>query len=825
MTRVIIYIILMTAAFNLSGQYSYSGSIIDAESGTAIIGADIYHEDSQTLKVTNEDGEFSFKNMKAGKQTFIYFSYDHETLNDTIFISGDLEKSIKLSKIETELSAVVLEAKRKELFNLVSLKDIDGTAIYAGKKSEVVLVDQLVSNKANNNARQLYSQVVGLNIYENNDAGIQLNIGGRGLDPNRSANFSTRQNDYDISADVLGYPESYYTPPAEAVDQIQIIRGASSLQYGSQFGGLINFKLIEPNKYKKLDLTLRQSTGSFGFNSSYINVNGTVGKWRYLAYYTLKDLRAYRENSNLQSHNAYAYFAYDLSKNSSVSFEYTFLDYLAQQGGGLTDSQFKTDPRQSNRVRNWFKVDWNLFNLKYKLEKNNNYTFSINAFGLIAARRAVGFRGDPAQINLNPITQIDEQDPVTGEFINARDVIIGEFKNVGAEIRYLKHQSLFDVSTSTLIGAKGYIARNTNLQGPGSVSSDADFTIYSELFPDYANQSEFNLPNQSFSIFSESVIRFGKRFKVIPGLRFESIKTEARGQFINVVFDNAGNPIANIVEESNEEFGRRFLIAGIGFDYKLAKNTQLIANFSQNYRSVTFSDIRTVSPSFIIDPNITDERGFTADISLKSTIGGRLRYDLGVFNLLYDNRIGIVLDDRANRVRTNVGEALIVGLESLIEYNLIKLSDRPQSDMTLKTFVNLALTKSTYLSSIENNIEGNNVEFIPAINLKTGWQLGYRNLMTNIQLSYLSDQFTDAENSLAPNDQDSRSGLIGKIPSYTVLDWSSAYSFNRIRLEFGINNFLDTSYFTRRATGYPGPGIIPSDGRSFYLTLAYKWIK
>jgi Fe(3+) dicitrate transport protein len=25
-------------------------------------------------------------------------------------------------------------------------------------------------------------------------------------------------------------------------------------------------------------------------------------------------------------------------------------------------------------------------------------------------------------------------------------------------------------------------------------------------------------------------------------------------------------------------------------------------------------------------------------------------------------------------------------------------------------------------------------------------------------------------------------------------------------------------YFTRRAESYPGPGIIPSDGRSFYLT-------
>ena len=52
-----------------------------------------------------------------------------------------------------------------------------------------------------------------------------------------------RQNGVEMSADALGYPESYYSPPIQAVEQIEIVRGAASLQYGTQFGGLINFKL------------------------------------------------------------------------------------------------------------------------------------------------------------------------------------------------------------------------------------------------------------------------------------------------------------------------------------------------------------------------------------------------------------------------------------------------------------------------------------------------------------------------------------------------------------------------------------------------------
>jgi Fe(3+) dicitrate transport protein len=90
----------------------------------------------------------------------------------------------------------------------------------------------LTANKATNNARQIFAQVVGLTINESSDGGLQLSIGGRGLDPNRTSNFNTRQTVYDISADVLGYPESYYATPTEALEEIQVIRGAS-LQYGT----------------------------------------------------------------------------------------------------------------------------------------------------------------------------------------------------------------------------------------------------------------------------------------------------------------------------------------------------------------------------------------------------------------------------------------------------------------------------------------------------------------------------------------------------------------------------------------------------------------
>ncbi|HSI70596.1 MAG TPA: carboxypeptidase-like regulatory domain-containing protein, partial [Gillisia sp.] len=219
---------------SINAQEVLRGKVISSEDGLPLAEVEVYNRTTGKLEVTDRNGNFEFVDLKAGEYQLTIFSFQHEIIDSTVRVPGETInfEMMPLSEILTE---VVLTQRRKKLFALRSLRQVEGTAIYAGKKSEVVLMEELTANLATNNARQIYSQIVGLNIYDNGDAGLQLNIGGRGLDPNRTQNFNTRQNDYDISADVLGYPESYYTPPAEALREIQVVRGAASLQYGTQF--------------------------------------------------------------------------------------------------------------------------------------------------------------------------------------------------------------------------------------------------------------------------------------------------------------------------------------------------------------------------------------------------------------------------------------------------------------------------------------------------------------------------------------------------------------------------------------------------------------
>ena len=122
------------------------------------------------------------------------------------------------------------------------MPEIRDGIIYAGKKNEVIIVDSLDANKAINNTRQILGRIPGLNIVETESGGFTANgIGTRGLNPIQSIEMNIRQNGYNISADIYGYNESYYIPPMEAVQRIEIVRGAASLQFGAQFGGLVNY--------------------------------------------------------------------------------------------------------------------------------------------------------------------------------------------------------------------------------------------------------------------------------------------------------------------------------------------------------------------------------------------------------------------------------------------------------------------------------------------------------------------------------------------------------------------------------------------------------
>ena len=779
-----------------------SGYIYDKESKSAIYNVEVY-EGKRYVTKTNKDGYFYLKTNKNNIELSSFYP-NYRYVTKLIKIQNDSTHVIfELSKISVSLDKIEISPNIENEFKIQTLNDVEETSIFAGKKSEVILLDQSISNKASNNARQIYSQIGGLNIYENDDAGLQLNIGGRGLDPNRTANFNVRQNGYDISADVLGYPESYYTPPSESLSRVEIVRGAASLQYGTQFGGLINFIIKKPNRTnKKISLNTRNTTGSYNLFTNFTSIEGSIKKFEYYSFFNYKTGNGFRENSNFNSKNMYSYFGYQLSQKLKLSIELTYLDYIAKQAGGLTDYMFLQNPFQSNRDRNWFQVNWFLYHSKLIYNISKKSKLSLNFFGLNAHRYALGFRSN----------RVDQIDPLT-----ARDLIKGEFINSGIEKKWIIRYDFLGKECVSLFGSKIYKSNNSSIQGPGSDKDDADFSFYKEEFPYYDSQSEYEYPNFNLALFSETIFYVNEKLSITPGVRFENISTESNGSFNQINLDAAGNPIWDTIIYNNNNNKRSFMLAGVGLSYRKNNKQEMYINISQNYRSVTFADISIINPAYSVNPNISDESGCTFDVGIRSDQQKLFSYNLNAFSLFYNNRIGFIQkemsDGNVKSERGNIGDALIYGIESLINMQLIRSDyNRPYQ---INTFINSSIINSHYTKSNQNGIEGNNVEFVPKYNIKSGVILQYNRLILRLQHTYVSKQFTDASNATISN----LSGVIGEIPQYNISDLSASYQIKKYTLEAGINNLLNKSYFTRRATGYPGPGIIPSSPRNYYLTI------
>jgi len=821
--NLLLLLIFINVAYS---QNKLSGYIYDTNN-EAIIEAEVYLTPSQKLETSKDDGSFLFKDIKEGEYTIIIFAFGYAIKERNIRVDKEATTiNLVLDELGGELSEVVLTQQRKKLFNLRKLKSIEGTFIYDSKKNEVVLVDKITGNLAANNARQIYGQVVGLNIYDNGDAGLQLNIGGRGLDPNRTASFNTRQNGYDISADVLGYPESYYTPPAEALSEIQVIRGAASLQFGTQFGGLLNFVFKKPTLKKPIEWTSRQTTGSFGLLTSFNSLSGTLGKFSYYTYFNYKEGNSFRPNSSFNSRNYFGSFGYQFNAKTKLTFETTLHNYLAQQPGGITDAQFLEDPSFSNRTRNWFDVNWKLFNIKLEHKVSNKTDFSLSLFSLDASRSALGIRD-------NRVTTEDDLE-------RPRELLIDNFLNWGAEARWLTRYKIKEKEAVFLIGSKYYQSDNDQAQGPGISGSAPDFQFGLNEFPGFERQASFQTPNLNIALFGENIFNLTKVWKLVPGFRVEHIKTKTEGEFRNIVSDLAGNILSNTAVLANKSFTRNFILLGLGSTYTFNNGMELYGNISENYRSVTFSDILIDNVSFIVDPNITDEEGFSSDIGIRGRYRNKLSYDVNIFGLAYKNRLGERAGrqgDNSVRIRTNIGDAFIYGLESFVDWNIKDTFFSKAKNLSLNLFANLAITQSEYISEttlktpevippagpFQQNgvVVGNKVEFIPTINLKTGTGITYKNFTASAQYTFLSSQFTDASNTEANIINNDR-GIEGEIPSYGVLDFSTSYTYKNWKLETGVNNLLNERFFVRRATGYPGPGIIPSEPRAFYTTLQVK---
>ncbi len=758
--------------------------------------------------VTDQKGYFIFNNVGKGNHDLLVKINEEEIILKTILIDNENEEiilgDIFLLKNNFQLKEVeISETYTSRHFDRMT--EIKGNVIYSGKKNEVLLLDHIDGNKAQNNPRQILGRIPGMNFSETEGSGFPSNgFGLRGLNPTQSIEMNTRQNGYNITADIFGYNESYYNPALEAVDRIEIIRGASSLQFGPQFGGVVNFIMKQTPKNKVLEFSTMQTIGSFGLVNTFNSIGGSYKKWNYYAYAQYKTQIGWRPNSTNSSVTGFAKIEYQANEKLKAGLEYSILRNQIQMPGGLTDDQFENDSKQSTRQRNWLNSPWNILNASIEYKFSDQTSLNIKSTFLFSERNLVWKNEDGGPGIADSISAL------TNQFVQ-REVQREKFSSTTTEARMITNYKFLGMNNSLALGVRYFYGKMKRQGGGlGSTGTDFDLTNYAAEF-----QYALDFTTINFAPFIEHIFRVNNKFSITPGFRYEYIQSTLDG-FVT-------DSLKLFTKESRI---RNIPLFGIGMEYKISVTTNIYANCSQAYRPMDYSSLTPMGVSSKIDPNIKDASGYNADFGWRGTIDKFLNFDVGGFLLAYNNRIGLLdrTDSKTGNIytfRTNTGNSLSTGIETYIELNPMKIFKQNSKIGYVNIFNSFAYVDAKYTSGTDesgNSLKGNNVEYAPNKINRLGITYGIKGVSVTFQISNTSKSYSDANNTEKSSD-----AIIGVIPAYQVMDLSATYKIRNIIFKGGINNLSDSRYFTKRTDEYPGPGIIPSNGRSFHIGVGAKF--
>lgn len=680
------------------------------------------------------------------------------------------------------------------------MPEIVGTNIYAGKKNALIVMDNVQGNVVNNTMRQVMAKIPGIHVWESDPSGIQIGIAARGLSPNRSWEFNVRQNGYDIAADPYGYPEAYYNPQLQAVQRIEVVRGQGSLQYGPQFGGLINYILRNGSEMNKpIELETQQSFGSNGLFNSYNAIGGKKGKIHYYSFFDHREGNGWRDNSRFYNNSGYATITYQFTPKFSLTAEIMRSNMRSQQPGGLTDAQVLQNAQQSVRSRNWFDVTWTTPALIANYQINDNTRWNTKLFATFGDRNSVGF--------MLPVTVRDTINALNGNY-NSRTVSLDQYRNYGLESRIITSYSLGGMQNNLSAGIRlftGTTSRQSD--GVGSNGTGYDISISGKHPRDVIFKSN------NVAAFIENIFRINEKLIIIPGIRYEWIQGSASGR-------NGFAANGNEILLQNITRNRDFLLAGIGAEYHITSTTEIYANYSQAYRPIQFANLQAPPTTDIVDPDLRDSKGYNLDFGYRGKIKNFLQFDISGFVLQYNNRVGVIVPNgTSNRLITNIGASTSRGIESYLEFNPARAFNAP-AHFDLIVFSSYGYTDARYSGDHKDaNTKGKRVENAPEHILRAGITAGYKKWLITWQYSHVGQAYSDANNTLIPT----ANGNNGLIPAYDITDITLTYKMNsKFNIKGGLNNLFDTRYFTRRAGGYPGPGALPADGRTFFISLQAK---
>ena len=676
--------------------------------------------------------------------------------------------------------------------------------------------------------QEMLEYVPGINAFADDGIGnSRISIGVRGLNPRRSSRVLILEDGVPIQPALYVYPNMYYNPPSDRIDQIEVIKGSGTILYGPQtMGGVINYFTKRPRN--EFGGALKLTGGENGYGSLFAEVGGWGSdKLNPELQLLFKRGDGFRQNNSFQQINSTFKLNYtpSSSKNmylkGNLNYENSNATYT-----GLTEWSFENDPTFNPKEHDNFKVFRAAIDFIQSEKLSSTLTKSTTAFASFFDRR--WWRENDIFIKAS---DLGEDSPSAQPYYSTFDLVrVGNGKNnfgilrtfyvLGLERSYKIKHDLFNRPSKMETGWRVYAERfiddrQTGFTNDSVYTPDAREGVYFRGSGDSLEilGTSHHYETIALSGFLSESIDFGT-LTLRPGLRIELFEQTRVDRMQGSIYQDKTLFV---------------VLPGIAFS-KSINGLNIFGGIHRGFTPPSSGALKILNFGEGLEDSGLDldsERSWNKEFGLRGR-SSLFDYEFAGFHIDIEN---LVAAGRGTAFK-NLGKVTTQGIEartSLLLSNIFSLL--PDMDISY-AFLDTEVKDATIISNVsgtagsEVSINGKELPYSPDHTLTVGLEYNSSPKMNlRADLRYVSEVYTDFENIEKTDDI----GVTGPIPSYNIFNISGSYKVSpQLKIFFSGKNITDEVYIGSRLHSNPGQkeanissGIIPGPRRQVNIGLEY----
>ncbi len=795
-TTPLIHVSAQQTALQLSPP-AISGRVVDAF-GAAVGGATVTVRGVTIGFVktaqTDADGAFRLDRLQPGDYAVTIAADQYAAVSRNIALDANENRAVEFTLQPAAIAEDISVTAGSIIGDSESLQRVPGTVD--------ILDNRTLQTSRLFNFNEALRKVPGINVREEEGFGLRPNIGIRGLNPTRSTKVLLLEDGLPLAYAPYGDNASYYHPPIERFETVEVLKGSGQILYGPvTVGGVINY--ITPNPPEKPSGSVTLTGGNRDFFNGLGNFGFKLKNTGFLFDYLRKQGEGARVNtrSGLSDFNFKSVSTFGARHVLTMKANYFGEDSQVSYSG-LTLAEFRADPRAQPFIND--RTDFNRFGASavHSFVVNQNLLLTTSAYGSTFDRAWWRQSSNSSQ------RPNDSADPNCGGMANllttcGNEGRVRNYYTFGIAPQARASFGLFGIRNEADFGVRYHIENQNRLQINGNTPTARTGTTVENNFRGA----------KAFSGYVQNRFIIGN-LTITPGVRIERIDLDRTNRLANGGLGARGDVALTQV------------IPGIGVSYNLKSRATFFAGVHRGFAPPRVEDIISNAGGVVdLDPELS----WNTEVGVRSVPVQGVRLDAAYFRMDFSNQIvPASLAGGVGATLTNGGKTLHQGMEMLgrIDTGTIFKSRHNFFARVNYTFLGNANFVGRRFSNVSGfttvSVTGNRIPYAPKHLVTTAFGYSHaRGLDLQMEVVRIGEQFGDDLN-LRPgspvNPTIFNNGQLGLLPAYTILNATANYRVEQWRSTFFITakNLANDVFIVDRVRGIlPGTPRLVQAGVKF----------